>query len=44
VAARCNASVVVARRNEARLEDLRRLIDALERGPARSAGVVINER
>jgi chain length determinant protein tyrosine kinase EpsG len=44
VAARCNASVVVARRDEARLEDLRRLIDALERGPARSAGVVINER
>jgi protein-tyrosine kinase len=44
VAARCNASIVVARRNEARLEDLRRLIDALERGPARITGVVMNER
>lgn len=44
VAARCTASLVVARRNEARLEDLQRLVDALERGPARIAGVVMNER
>jgi chain length determinant protein tyrosine kinase EpsG len=44
VAARCSASLVVARRNEARLEAVRRLVDALERGPARIAGVVINER
>jgi chain length determinant protein tyrosine kinase EpsG len=44
VAARCSASLVVARRNEARLEELRRLVDALERGPARIAGVVMNER
>jgi chain length determinant protein tyrosine kinase EpsG len=44
VAARCGASLVVARRNEARLEELGRLVDALERGPARIAGVVMNER
>ena len=44
VAARCTASLVVARRNEARLEALQRLLDALERGPARNAGVVMNER
>lgn len=44
VAARCTASLVVARRNEARLQDLQRLVDALERGPARIAGVVMNER
>ena len=43
VAARCSASLVVARRNEARLEELRRMVDALERGPARIAGVVMNE-
>jgi protein-tyrosine kinase len=44
VAARSSASLVVARRNEARLEELQRLVDALERGPARIAGVVMNER
>jgi Mrp family chromosome partitioning ATPase len=44
VAARCSASLIVARRNEARLEEVRRLVDALERGPARIAGVVMNER
>ena len=44
VAARCTASMVVARRNEARMEDLRRLVSALERGPASIAGVVMNER
>ena len=44
VAARCTASVVVARRNEARMEELRRLVSALGRGPASIAGVVMNER
>jgi chain length determinant protein tyrosine kinase EpsG len=44
VAARASASLVVARRNEARLENLQHLVDALERGPARIAGVVMNER
>ena len=44
VAARCSASLVVVRRHEARLDDLQRLVDALERGPARIAGVVMNER
>lgn len=44
VAARCTASLVVARRHEARLEDLQRLVGALERGPASIAGVVMNER
>lgn len=44
VAARCSASLVVARRNKARLDELGRLVDALERGPARIAGVVMNER
>ena len=44
VAARCTASIVVARRNEARMEDVRRLVSALERGPASIAGVVMNER
>ena len=44
VAARCTASLVVARRNEARLGELQRLVEALERGPARIAGVVMNER
>ena len=44
VAARCTASMVVARRNEARMEDLQRLVEALGRGPASIAGVVVNER
>jgi protein-tyrosine kinase len=44
VAARCTASLLVARRNEARLDQLQGLVDALERGPARIAGVVMNER
>lgn len=44
VAARCTASLVVARRNEARLADLQSLVESLERGPARIAGVVMNER
>jgi protein-tyrosine kinase len=44
VAARCTASIVVARRNEARMQELQRLVDALDRGPARIAGMVMNER
>lgn len=44
VAARCTASVLVARRNASRFDDLDRLVGALERGPARIAGVVMNER
>jgi protein-tyrosine kinase len=44
VASRCTASLVVARRNEARLADLQRLVDGLGRGPASIAGVVVNER
>ena len=44
VAARCTASVLVARRNESRLDELERLVGALERGPAKIAGVVMNER
>jgi chain length determinant protein tyrosine kinase EpsG len=44
VAARASATLIAARRNEARLEELRRLVEALERGPARIAGVVMNER
>jgi len=44
VAARCSASLIVARRNEARLAELERLVAALERGPSRIAGVVMNER
>jgi protein-tyrosine kinase len=44
VAARCTAGIVVARRHETRMEALARLVDALERGPTRLAGVVMNER
>jgi len=44
VAARCTASIVVARRHKTRMEALARLVDALERGPTRLAGVVMNER
>jgi protein-tyrosine kinase len=44
VAARCTASLLVARRNEARMADLQRLVDSLGRGPASIAGVVVNER
>lgn len=44
VAGRCTASLVVARRNESRMEDLRRLVDSVARGPASIAGVVMNER
>jgi chain length determinant protein tyrosine kinase EpsG len=44
VAARCSASLVVARRDATRMEALERLVEAIERGPARIAGVVMNER
>ena len=43
VAARCTASIVVARRHETRMEGLARLLEALERGPTRLAGIVMNE-
>ncbi|HUQ76740.1 MAG TPA: polysaccharide biosynthesis tyrosine autokinase [Burkholderiales bacterium] len=44
VAARCTASLVVARKDETRVDGLERLLDTLERGLARIAGVVMNER
>lgn len=44
VAARCTASILVARRHATRMDALARLVEALERGPARLAGVVMNER
>jgi protein-tyrosine kinase len=44
VAARCTACIVVARRNEARMQAVQRLVEALDRGPARIAGIVMNER
>lgn len=44
VAARCSASLVVARRGHSRMDALERLLEALERGPATIAGVVMNER
>jgi Mrp family chromosome partitioning ATPase len=44
VAARCTASIVLARRHVTRMEPLARLVEALERGPTRLAGVVMNER
>jgi protein-tyrosine kinase len=44
VAARSTASIVVARRHKTRMEALAGLLEALERGPTRLAGVVMNER
>jgi Mrp family chromosome partitioning ATPase len=43
VAARCEASIVVARKDETRWDALQSLVAALERS-ARIAGVVMNER
>ncbi len=43
IAARCGAALVVARRNESRMEPLEGLVDSLGRGPAKIAGVVLNE-
>jgi len=42
VAARCGATIVVARRDRSRLEALQGLLRALSRGPSRIAGVVMN--
>jgi len=44
VAARCSASLLVARPGATRMAALERLVEALERGPASIAGVVMNER
>ena len=44
VAARCTASLVLARRNASPMAALERLVEALERGSTRIAGVVMNER
>lgn len=44
VAARCTASIVLARRNATRLDALAGLVAALERGSTKLAGVVMNER
>jgi|RhiMethySRZTD1v2_1073278.scaffolds.fasta_scaffold89540_2 protein-tyrosine kinase len=44
VAARCSASLLVARTGATRMAALERLVASLERGPASIAGVVMNER
>lgn len=44
VAARCHATIVVARRSHSAMEPLEGLLGALARGSARIAGVVLNER
>lgn len=44
VAARCTASIALARRNATRLDALASLLAALERGSTKLAGVVMNER
>jgi chain length determinant protein tyrosine kinase EpsG len=43
IAARCGAALVVARRDRSGMGPLEGLVDALARGPARIAGVVMNE-
>jgi chain length determinant protein tyrosine kinase EpsG len=43
VAARCGAAIAVARRGRSRMDALEGLLAALARGPARIAGVVMNE-
>lgn len=43
IAARCGAALVVARRGRSRMAPLEGLVAALSRGPARIAGVVMNE-
>ena len=44
VAARCTASVVLARKGETRMASLEKLVSALERSDGAIAGVVMNER
>lgn len=43
IAARCGAAIAVARRGRSRMDALEGLLAALARGPARIAGVVMNE-
>jgi protein-tyrosine kinase len=43
IAARCGAALVVARRSRSPMAQLEGLVDALARGPADIAGVVVNE-
>jgi protein-tyrosine kinase len=43
VAARCGATLIVARKGRSRMAALEGLLGALSRGPARIAGVVMNE-
>jgi protein-tyrosine kinase len=43
IAARCGAALVVARKGRSRMAPLEGLVGALARGPARIAGVVVNE-
>ena len=43
IAARAGATLVVARKDRSRLAALEGLVDTLARGPARIAGVVVNE-
>lgn len=43
VAAKCGAAIVVARRHHTRHQALERVLDSLQRSPARTAGVVMNE-
>ncbi len=43
IAARCGAALVVARKSRSPMAELEGLVDALARGPAEIAGVVVNE-
>jgi chain length determinant protein tyrosine kinase EpsG len=43
IAARCGAALVIGRRNRTRAESLRRLMGHLGKGPAKVAGVVMND-
>lgn len=43
IAARCGAALVVARKDQSRVSSLQQLVAALSQGPARVAGVILNE-
>lgn len=43
IAARCGAALLVARKNESRVDALQELVAALAESPARIAGVLVNE-
>lgn len=43
IAARCGAALVVARKDQSRVAALQRLVAVLSQGPARVAGVILNE-